>query len=254
MTKTKNGKNVELKNPHLEKLPDDKLYHFGMNRLNFDFEKIFGDVKYVCTGGSAGRFEMYAKNFAEETGLECSGNLSLSDRFVMFKTGPVLWINHGMGTPSMSIMLNETLKLLHYAKATDVCFFRIGTSGGVGVQPGTVIISNGAINGALEESHILYVNGKMVKHPAILDTALSQELFDTAKELGITAAYGKTLCADDFYEGQMRLDGAFCDYNEEDKFSFLRTLKSKGVCNIEMEATGFASITHRAGVRGKLFF
>lgn len=45
MTKTGNGKRVELKNPHLEELSDDKLYHFGMNKLDYDFEKKFGDVK-----------------------------------------------------------------------------------------------------------------------------------------------------------------------------------------------------------------
>lgn len=32
----------------------------------------------------------------------------------------------------------------------------------------------------------------------------------------------------------MRLDGAFCNYTEEDKFAFLNTLKEKGVKNIEM--------------------
>ncbi|PIO55069.1 hypothetical protein TELCIR_23548 [Teladorsagia circumcincta] len=52
--------------------------------------------------------------------MQCSENLSKSDRFVMYKTGPVLWINHGMGTPSLSIMLVEALKLLHHAKAKDV--------------------------------------------------------------------------------------------------------------------------------------
>lgn len=45
-----------------------------------------------------------------------------------------------MGVPSLSIMLNEMFKLLHYADVTDVTFIRIGTSGGVGIDPGTVIM------------------------------------------------------------------------------------------------------------------
>lgn len=49
----------------------------------------------------------------------------------------------------------------------------------------------------------------------------------------------------------MRLDGFFCDYKSEEKFDFLRTLYTKGVRNIEMESTCFASMTYRAGVKGK---
>jgi len=37
-----------------------------------------------------------------------------------------------MGVASMSIMINELLKLLHYAKCEDVQVFRVGTSGGLG--------------------------------------------------------------------------------------------------------------------------
>ena len=39
---------------------------------------------------------------------------------------------HGIGVPSLSVMLNELLKLLHYAECEDVLFIRIGTSGGLG--------------------------------------------------------------------------------------------------------------------------
>lgn len=39
---------------------------------------------------------------------------------------------HGMGAPSLSILLHELLKLITYAKCTDVVFLRIGTSGGIG--------------------------------------------------------------------------------------------------------------------------
>ena len=36
----------------------------------------------------------------------------------------------------MSILLHEISKLLYHAKATDVTFIRLGTSGGVGVPGG----------------------------------------------------------------------------------------------------------------------
>lgn len=39
---------------------------------------------------------------------------------------------HGMGIPSISIMLHELIKLLHHAQCCDVTIIRIGTSGGIG--------------------------------------------------------------------------------------------------------------------------
>lgn len=58
-----------------------------------------------------------------------------------------------MGVPSLSILLNEIMKLLHYAGVHDPVLFRIGTSGGIGVEPGTVIISKKAVDGLCREVH-----------------------------------------------------------------------------------------------------
>ena len=38
------------------------------------------------------------------------------------------------------------IKLLRYAKAINPVIFRIGSSGGIGVEPGTVVITNGAVD------------------------------------------------------------------------------------------------------------
>ena len=54
-----------------------------------------------------------------------------------------------MGIPSLSIVFHEILKLLHHAGATDVKFFRLGTSGGLGLKPGSVVISETAKDGLL---------------------------------------------------------------------------------------------------------
>lgn len=56
-----------------------------------------------------------------------------------------------MGLSSISILLHEVLKLMYYAKVEDPVFFRIGTSGGLGVEGGTVVVSNGAVDGMLRE-------------------------------------------------------------------------------------------------------
>ena len=50
----------------------------------------------------------------------------------MYKVGPALIMNHGMGFGSLSIAMHELIKMLHYADARDVSFLRLGTCGGVG--------------------------------------------------------------------------------------------------------------------------
>ena len=45
------------------------------------------------------------------------------------------------------------------------------------------------------------------------------------------------------------MDGAICDYSEEDKMRFLKKVSEMGIVNMEMEALVFAALTHKAGIR-----
>lgn len=58
-----------------------------------------------------------------------------------------------MGQPSISILLHEVTKMLEYAEATDVTYFRLGSSGGIGVEPGSVVVTNGGLNVRCVSSH-----------------------------------------------------------------------------------------------------
>jgi uridine phosphorylase len=73
--------------------------------------------------------------------------------------------------------------------------------------------------------------------PANLCKNLAQELKSHADPVkdGFKTVTGKTMCAQDFYQGQGRLDGAFCDHTEQDKMEYLKRLQEIGVVNIEME-------------------
>merc|ERR1712037_375611 len=62
-----------------------------------------------------------------------------TERFTMFKVGPIISASHGIGMPSMRVLLHEMAKLMRYAGAHDVIFIRVGTSGGIGSDPGTII-------------------------------------------------------------------------------------------------------------------
>ncbi|KAH7950278.1 hypothetical protein HPB49_021799 [Dermacentor silvarum] len=249
---------VQLRNPHLAKLNSDHLYHLALSTSTHSLVDMFGDVKFVCMGGTPSRMEQFARLAKEELDLKLPTGTDLCDlshyagRYSMYKVGPLLSISHGMGAPSLSILLHEVFKLLHYARCRGVLVFRIGTSGGVGVPAGSVVVSTGAVNGLLREELNMHMLGKLVTRPAKLDTALAEEIAVEARRSlpGINVVMGKTMCADDFYEGQGRLDGAFCAYTDQEKLQFMKKLHSIGVVNIEMEATLFAAMCHHAGIKG----
>ncbi|XP_063834359.1 uridine phosphorylase 1-like isoform X1 [Ostrinia nubilalis] len=247
---------LTLNNKHLKSLDSDYLYHLGIDTGSYDLS-MFEDVKFVCLGGKKHRMHEFAKYMAGVLGLETGEKLvnltKHSKRFAMYKVGPVLSVNHGIGVPSMTTVLQEVIKLMYYAKAKDPIFIRLGTSGGLNVPAGSVVISSCGLSGTMEKSYDLPILGQVRRMPSILDARLSQEILQVAKGIKEFNTYiGATMGADDFYRGQGRLDGPFCDYTEENKMAFLRKLAGLDVKNIEMEATAFAAFTSQAGVRGAI--
>ena len=53
----------------------------------------------------------------------------------------------------MSVLLHEMFKLLSHAGAKDVTIFRLGTSGGLGLDPGSVVVTSEAVNGLLKPEY-----------------------------------------------------------------------------------------------------
>lgn len=240
----------EARNPNLDQLDTDFLYHLGLD-TSMDLEGMFGDVKYVCMGGSSVRAEDFANKAAADLGFEVPEGgaqpIGKTERCSLFKVGPVISVSHGMGMPSMLIFLHELAKLLDYAGAQDVKFIRIGTSGGVGVEPGTVVVAEEGLNGKLEPAFEQVELGETYSYPTGLDRQLAEEILEARGE--IRAQLGKTMGTDDFYEGQGRLDGALKPrYTEADKMAFLHRAHEAGVRNIEMESTAFAAFCLRAGI------
>lgn len=93
----------------------------------------------------------------------------------------------------------------------------------------------------------------MVRRPAKLDQQLARKIKALANpDDPYDTVIGKTLCANDFYEGQGRLDGAFCEYSENDKMEYLNKLYEAGIRNIEMESVLLAAFTHHAGIQSAI--
>ena len=122
-------------------------------------------------------------------------------RFSMFCVGHVLTFNHGMGTGSASIAFHECLKLLDYAgvKRCDVSLIRIGTCGGIGVNPGTICLTRSVLTETLEENFPFVECGKVKPMPMILDSDLGDKLAELATGLGVSSLVCKTLGTNDFY-------------------------------------------------------
>lgn len=246
-----------IKNPHIEDMKEDILYHLGLTTSNDDLQIMFGDVKFVCVGGTPERMYEFSHYISTVLQLNCSHqddilNISKSTRYAMFKAGPVLCVSHGIGSPSISVVLHEIMKLMHHAGAEDPVFLRLGTSGGLGLSPGSLVITSVSVDGMLRPYQELVVLGQKVYRPSTLDEELCLELKIAAEKYlqECTVVIGKTMCTDDFYEGQGRLDGAFCEYSNEDKLSYLQKLKKEGIANIEMESLTFAAMCRNAGIRG----
>ncbi|XP_064644406.1 uridine phosphorylase 1-like [Lineus longissimus] len=246
-----------VKNPHISTMEEDVLYHFALSTGTHDLKEMFGDVKFVCIGGSPTRMEKFAHFLVDEleyylpAGQTLTDIAGATDRYAMYKVGPVLSVSHGMGIPSVSIMLHELIKLCHHAGCEDVQFFRLGTCGGLGLEPGTVVISEATVDALFRPALELHVLGKQVLRDADLDMVLAEEVLScSGQEDDFKTILGKTMCTLDFYEGQGRLDGAFCDYTNADKMAFLRRAYDLGVRNIEMESLCFAAYTHHAGIKG----
>ncbi|XP_076366288.1 uridine phosphorylase 2-like isoform X3 [Tachypleus tridentatus] len=248
---------VILKNPNIVSLKEDVLYHISLSSGTHDLKEMFGDIKFVCMGGTPKRMEGFAHFIQKELNIKLPTGTILEDisrhsyRYSMFKIGPVLSISHGMGIPSVSIMLHEVIKLMYHAQCKNVTFIRIGTCGGIGLPGGSLVITEEAVDGLMRPYLELHVLGKMVQRPAILDSELAKEIKSLANEKfpHYKTVLGRTMCTYDFYEGQGRLDGAFCDYDEESKLAYLRKLEEMNIVNMEMESLAFAAMCNHAGIK-----
>ena len=240
----------ESKNHNLDHLQTDALYHLGLD-TNMDLQSMFGHIKYVCMSGSAVRITRFTKQVAEELELGISPAdikpVGKTERFTMYTVGDVLTVSHGMGMPSILILLHELTKLLEYAGAKDVAYIRIGTSGGIGLAPGTVVVTTKSLNGKLEPLYRQIVLGKDVEYPSTLNESLTSDIMATKKDIPVEL--GMTLSTNDFYEEEGHLDGALLPpYTKKEVNDFNQRLLDSGVKNIEMESGAFAAFTLRAGI------
>jgi DeoD family purine-nucleoside phosphorylase len=139
---------------------------------------------------------------------------------------PVSVQTSGMGTPSLSIVVEELLRL----GARQL--IRVGTCGGVaaGLQTGDLVIASSAAptDGATQT----YLHGE--PYAPAPDFALTHALYHAAEAAGITVHVGQVASVDVFYNP------------DED---YARRWRERGVLALEMEASALFYLAARAGVQ-----
>ena len=139
---------------------------------------------------------------------------------------PVSVQSTGMGTPSISIVVEELLRL--GAKR----LLRLGTCGGIapGLKTGDLVIASSAA--PADGTTRTYLHGEPYAPTA--DFALTHSLHHAAEEAGIPARVGQVASVDVFYNPD-------ADYAQR--------WRDRGVLAFEMEASALFYLAARAGVQ-----
>ncbi|KAH9384783.1 hypothetical protein HPB48_026796 [Haemaphysalis longicornis] len=93
------GRKIEIKNPHLQNMKVDILYHLALSTDTHQFKEMFGDVKFVCMGGTCQRMSRLAGFLKTGLGIELPAGAHLCDiskasgRYALYKVGPVIAIS-----------------------------------------------------------------------------------------------------------------------------------------------------------------
>lgn len=213
-------------------------------------------MQFVVLGESDHAVKEFAEFIMKEIGISMNSgvqlkNISEGHFYSMYKVGPILCASHCFGGPSIGILLHEIIKIMHYAKCQNPIFFRMGTCQGVGVEPGTVVITTETLDAQLRPSFEVVIKTIPCQREVILNKELVNELMGLTDSCadGFTTVSGRTLCVDDYYEGTLRMDGAFCEYTPQIRRDYIGKLICDNIISIEMESTAFAAFTRKAGIR-----
>ena len=82
---------MRLRNPNIQEMPQDILYHLALGSGSHDLQEMFGDVKFVCMGGTPKRMQSFAYYIMDEIGYKLPAGTTLLDislesyRYSMFK-------------------------------------------------------------------------------------------------------------------------------------------------------------------------
>lgn len=241
-------------NPNLSALNENFLYllQFDLNQENL---AKFSGIKHVIMQGSSKRAENLAVKLASkiskiDTRFFKPINLVNTSNFAVYRVGNILSVSHGMGNVTIDALLHELTKLLHYAGNQDFNYIRVGTSGGIGLEPGTIVVTKQSFMPNLQAYYTTYELDKQIDLPTQFDAKLVEEIINAQpKNLPFNVVVGNSIAADDFYLGQCRYDGAMkARQTHEWRNEFFKKIQALDIYNFEMESTALAAFCGKAKI------
>ena len=180
----------------------------------------------VLLPGDPNRARRISERFDRGSAREVNDHRGLLGFTGTYHGIPVSVQTSGMGTPSLSIVVEELLRL--GARR----LIRVGTCGGIamGLQTGDLVIATAAcpVDGATRT----YLHGEPYAPAADFD--LTRALVDAAAAAGVEAQTGLVASVDVFY-------------NTDDDYA--SRWRERGVLAFEMEASALFFLAARAGVQ-----
>ncbi len=180
----------------------------------------------VLLPGDPNRARRISERFDANSARQVNDHRGLLGYTGTYNGQPVSVQTSGMGTPSLSIVVEELLRL------GAERFIRVGTCGGIGggLRTGDLVIATAACptDGATRT----YLHGEAYAPAA--DFALTRALVDAATEAGLAAKTGLIASVDVFY-------------NPDDDYA--QRWRDRGVVALEMEASALFFLAARAGVQ-----
>lgn len=183
-------------------------------------------AQLVLLPGDPNRARRISERFDTGTAREVNAHRGMLGYTGTFNGVPVSVQTSGMGTPSISIVVEELLRL----GATRL--IRVGTCGGIApdLRTGDLVIATAAC--PTDGATSTYVHGEAYAPAA--DFALTRSLVDAAAAGGIEARTGLVASVDVFYNPD-------ADY--------AKRWRERGVLAFEMEASALFFLAARAGVQ-----
>ena len=243
-------------NPLIAKCPQKTpMYLYGLNlHLSEPVLEKFQGIQYVLMQGSEVRAHGLAKKIAQtifhiDTRYIDLIDLTPASAYACYRVGNILSVSHGMGRASMMTFLHEISKVMYFAGNDVLEYIRIGTSGGIGISPGVVVITDETYMPDLNKGYKSPDLDTDIIYPTYMNAELNQRILDAQPHLHFEVIRGNSIAADDFYLGQARFDGAITpQYDAKKRQAYFEKIKALSICNIEMESAAFASFCHRAEI------
>ena len=201
----------------------------------FHIRCVEGDVgRYVFLPGDPGRCEAIAGLFDDPHHVGMNREYNIYTGTLLGEKVSVC--STGIGGPSAAIAMEELANI-----GADT-FIRVGTCGGIDmdVQPGDVVVANGAIR--YEHTSLEYAP---IEFPSVPDFGVTAALKKASEDLGYRTHVGVVQCKDAFY-GQHSPEKSPVSYDLLQKWESWKRL---GVKASEMESAALFVVAASRGLR-----